>query len=38
LPEDDERRREIGAKRAVAFQTFYHVPDAASLARRSDAD
>jgi len=36
LPEDDERRREIAVKRAVAFQAFYHVPDAASLARRSD--
>jgi predicted ATPase len=36
LPENDERRREIGRKRAVAFQAFYHVPDAASLARRAD--
>ena len=27
--------RVIGAKRAVAFQAFYHVPDAASLARRA---
>ena len=38
LPEGDERRREIGAKRALAFQTFYHVPDAASLARRVETD
>jgi predicted ATPase len=38
LPEDDERRREIGRKRAVAFQALYHVPDAASLARRGDGD
>jgi class 3 adenylate cyclase len=36
LPDDDERRRDIGRKRALAFQTFYHGPDAASLARRSD--
>jgi len=36
LPEDDARRREIGGKRAIAFQAFYHVPDAASLARRSE--
>ncbi len=36
LPENDERRREIGRKRAVAFQALYHVPDAASLARRGD--
>jgi hypothetical protein len=38
LPEGDERRREIGARRALAFQTFYHVPDAARLARRSEVD
>jgi class 3 adenylate cyclase len=36
LPEGDERRREIGRQRAVAFQALYHVPDAASLARRGD--
>ncbi len=36
LPEGDARRREIGTKRAVAFQALYHVPDAASLARRGD--
>ena len=34
LPEDDERRLDIGRKRAVAFQALYHLPDAASLARR----
>jgi class 3 adenylate cyclase len=34
LPEGDERRRTVAAKRAVAFQALYHVPDAASLARR----
>jgi class 3 adenylate cyclase len=38
LPDDDGRRRDIGRKRALAFQAFYHVPDAASLARRGDAD
>jgi hypothetical protein len=37
LPEGDDRRRTVGAKRAVAVQALYHVPDAASLARRSDA-
>jgi class 3 adenylate cyclase len=36
LPEGDERRRSLGAKRAVAFQALYHVPDAASLARRAE--
>ena len=36
LPEGDERRRALGAKRAVAFQALYHVPDAASLARRAE--
>ena len=34
LPEDDERRLDVGRKRAVAFQALYHLPDAASLARR----
>ena len=34
LPEDDERRLNVGRKRAVAFQALYHLPDAASLARR----
>src|SRR5437763_4894604 len=34
LPEGDARRRALGAKRAVAFQALYHVPDAAILARR----
>ena len=37
LPEGDGRRRTVGAKRAVAVQALYHLPDAASLARRSDA-
>jgi class 3 adenylate cyclase len=37
LPEDDARRRDINRKRAVAFQAFYHVPDAASLAGREDS-
>jgi len=36
LPEGDDRRRALGAKRAVAFQALYHVPDAASLARRAE--
>ena len=36
LPEGDARRRTLGAKRAVAFQALYHVPDAASLARRAE--
>ena len=36
LPEGDDRRRDLGRKRAVAFQALYHVPDAASLARRAD--
>ena len=36
LPEGDERRRALGAKRAVAFQALYHVPDAARLARRAE--
>ncbi len=36
LPEGDERRREIGAKRAIAFQALYHLPDAASLVHRGD--
>ncbi|MFL6035545.1 MAG: AAA family ATPase [Gaiellaceae bacterium] len=34
LPEGDARRRDLGRKRAVAFQALYHVPDAANLARR----
>ena len=34
LPEGDERRLDVGRKRAVAFQALYHLPDAASLARR----
>ena len=34
LPEGDERRLNVGRKRAVAFQALYHLPDAASLARR----
>jgi class 3 adenylate cyclase len=33
LPEGDERRLNLGRKRAVAFQALYHLPDAASLAR-----
>jgi class 3 adenylate cyclase len=37
LPEDDERRRDINRKRAVAFQALYHIPDAASLAGRGEA-
>jgi len=37
LPEGDERRRRVGAKRAVAFQALYHVPDAARLARRAES-
>jgi predicted ATPase len=32
LPESDPRRRDIARKRAVAYQAFYHVPDAARLA------
>ena len=36
LPDGDGRRRDIGKKRAVAFQALYHVPDAASLARRAE--
>jgi hypothetical protein len=36
LPEGDERRRSLGAKRAVAWQALYHVPDAASLVRRTE--
>ena len=38
LPEGDERRRDVARKRAVAFQALYHVPDAASLARRVESD
>jgi class 3 adenylate cyclase len=38
LPEDDDRRRDVARKRAVAFQALYHVPDAASLARRVESD
>jgi predicted ATPase len=38
LPEEDERRRDVARKRAVAFQALYHVPDAASLARRVESD
>jgi class 3 adenylate cyclase len=34
LQEDDQRRLDVGRKRAVAFQALYHLPDAASLARR----
>jgi len=36
LPADDERRRDINRKRAVAFSALYHVPDAAKLARGGD--
>ena len=36
LPEDDERRRDINRKRAVAFQALYHIPDAARLAGRAE--
>ena len=36
LPDGDERRRDVGRKRALAFQALYHVPDAASLAQRGD--
>lgn len=36
LPEGDKRRHLVAAKRAVAFQALYHVPDAASLARRAE--
>ncbi|MHB8643188.1 MAG: AAA family ATPase [Gaiellaceae bacterium] len=36
LPEGDERRRGVAAKRAVAIQALFHVPDAARLAGRDD--
>ena len=36
LPEGDERRREVGRKRTLAFAALYHVPDAANLARLGD--
>jgi class 3 adenylate cyclase len=36
LPEGDKRRHRVAAMRAVAFQALYHVPDAASLARRAE--
>jgi class 3 adenylate cyclase len=36
LPSDDERRRDINRKRAVAFMALYHVPDAAKLAGRAE--
>jgi len=32
LPDGDPRRNEAARKRAVAYQAFYHVPDAARLA------
>ena len=38
VPEDDERRREVNRKRAVAFQAMYHLPDAANLVGRGDTD
>jgi predicted ATPase len=38
LPDGDARRRDLGRKRAVAFQALYHVPDAASLVRRAQAE
>jgi class 3 adenylate cyclase len=38
LPEDDERRRAINRKRAVAFQALYHIPDATMLAGRGEDD
>ena len=31
VPENDERRRDIGRRLAVALQALYHVPDAESL-------
>jgi class 3 adenylate cyclase len=36
LPSDDERRRDINRKRAVALQALYHIPDAARLAGRAE--
>ena len=36
VPENDERRREIGRRLAVALQALYHVPDVELLRRVID--
>jgi hypothetical protein len=36
VPENDERRRDIGRRLAVAVQALYHVPDAERLRQGAD--